>query len=319
MLLDRESWIVLGGVGSFLTIATIIALVLRLTTKQSKNRATIENLFDRTLAWWIMVAVLIGALAIGRYGVLVLFALLSFRALREVVTLSHTRRGDHRTLFWAFFVAVPLQYLVLGLEWYGTFTVLLPVWGFLILTIRTAAAGDTTRFFERISRLFWSLMICVFFLSHVPALLFVLPSHVAEHGAHLMIFLLIVVQMSDVMQYVFGKLLGRHKIAPSLSPSKTWEGLIGGILSACAIGTGLWWMTPLLWWQASWMSLLICMMGFFGGLVMSAIKRDAGVKDWGNLIPGHGGVMDRIDGLAFAAPAFFHVLMYLYSNVDGKL
>ena len=121
---------------------------------------------------------------------------------------------------------------------------------------------------------------------------------------------MIVVQGSDVLQYVWGKLLGKHQVAPELSPSKTWEGLIGGVASATALGAALSWATPFNPWQAALLAFAICMMGFFGGLVMSAIKRDRGVKDWGTMIEGHGGMLDRLDSVVFAAPIYFHALRY---------
>lgn len=313
-MLDREAWLVLGGIAGLLTVATVVAWVLRRTVTSPVRRQTIENLHDRTLAWWAMVGLLAAALAAGEVATLVFFAGVSFLALRELVTLTPTRRGDHRTLFWAFFVAVPLQYLLIHARWYGLFIVMIPVWGFLILAIRSAVSGDVTRYHERAARVFWALMIGVFCLSHAPALLMLGGPKLAGHGASLLVFLLLVVQLSDVMQYVWGKLLGRRKVIPSLSPSKTWEGLIGGIATASLAGAGLWWMTPLTWREAGVLALLICVMGFLGGLVMSAIKRDAGVKDWGSLIPGHGGVMDRVDSLAFAAPVFFHVMRYWFEG-----
>lgn len=318
-MLDRDCWLVLGGIGGFLSLATIVAIVLRLVVKSESRRLTIENLFDRTISWWFMVAILILALWLGRTATLILFALMSFRALREVVTLTHTRRGDHRTLFWVFIITVPLQYAMIWVDWYGLFIVMIPVWGFILFSIRSALAGDVTRFHERAARVFWAVMICVYFVSHAPALLLMdLPTSrvqspiVMGYGVKLLIFLLVVVQLSDVMQYCWGKPFGRHKVVPKLSPGKTWEGLIGGVLTASAIGAGLHFLTPFVWWEAGLLALEICVMGFFGGLVMSAIKRDAGVKDWGTLIPGHGGVMDRIDSLSFAAPVFFHTIRYVW-------
>ena len=129
----------------------------------------------------------------------------------------------------------------------------------------------------------------------------------------LIAFLVLVVQSSDVLQYVWGKLLGRHKIAPELSPSKTVEGFVGGVASATVLGALLWWITPFSPWQAGAMALMIKLMGFFGGLVMSAIKRDRGVKDWGWMIEGHGGVLDRLDSVIFAAPVFFHLTRYWWT------
>jgi phosphatidate cytidylyltransferase len=126
----------------------------------------------------------------------------------------------------------------------------------------------------------------------------------------LVVFLLLTVQASDVFQYVWGKLLGRRKLAPGISPSKTVEGLVGGVLTATAVGAALWWITPFSFWQAALLALTINILGFFGGFVLSAIKRDRGVKDWGHMIEGHGGMLDRVDSLSFAAPIFFHLVRY---------
>jgi phosphatidate cytidylyltransferase len=156
-------------------------------------------------------------------------------------------------------------------------------------------------------------MICVFCLSHVPALLTLdIPDY---EGRHLLLiaFLVIVVQSSDVLQYVWGKLFGRRKIAPQLSPSKTVEGVVGGVVSSTLVGAALWWITPFSLWQTGAMALIVNLMGFFGGLVMSAIKRDRGVKDWGQMIEGHGGMLDRLDSVVFAAPIFFHITRYWWT------
>jgi phosphatidate cytidylyltransferase len=155
-------------------------------------------------------------------------------------------------------------------------------------------------------------MICVFCISHVPALLTLPIPGFEGRNLLLIAFLVIVVQGSDVLQYVWGKLLGRRKVAPELSPSQTWEGLIGGVASATLLGAGLYWATPFNPWQAGALALLICIMGFLGGLVMSAIKRDRGVKDWGTMIEGHGGMLDRLDSVIFAAPIFFHAVRYFW-------
>jgi phosphatidate cytidylyltransferase len=156
-------------------------------------------------------------------------------------------------------------------------------------------------------------MVCVYCVSHAPALLVLDIPGYREQNAKLLFFLVLVVQISDVLQYVWGKTLGRHKIAPHVSPNKTVEGFVGGILSATAVGTALWWATPFKPLQAAGMSLVITLMGFAGGLVMSAIKRDRGVKDYGTLIEGHGGVMDRIDSICFAAPIFFHLTRHYFA------
>jgi predicted CDP-diglyceride synthetase/phosphatidate cytidylyltransferase len=180
----------------------------------------------------------------------------------------------------------------------------------LVLPILATIGGDTTRYLERTAKVQWGLMICVFCISHVPALLNLEIPGYAGRNLLLFAFLVIVVQSSDVLQYVWGKLIGKHLIAPKLSPSKTVEGFVGGILSASLLGAALWWITPFSPLQAFALALVANLMGFFGGLVMSAIKRDRGIKDWGHMIEGHGGVLDRLDSVCFAAPVFFHLIRY---------
>src|SRR5262249_29390955 len=159
----------------------------------------------------------------------------------------------------------------------------------------------------------WGVMVCVYCISHVPALLNLDIPGYRDRTPLLVVFLLIVVQSSDVLQYVWGKLLGRRKIAPALSPSKTVEGFIGGVVCATLLGTALWRITPFQPWQAAAMSMTATLMAFFGGLVMSAIQRDRGVKDWGHLIEGHGGMLDRLDSVAFSAPILFHLTRYFFT------
>jgi len=255
------------------------------------------------------------ALIGGKTGVTLLFGFCSFAALREFITLTDTRRADHWALAAAFFVVLPAQYYLIWIEWYGLYSIFIPVYAFLLMPIIAAARGDTDHFLIRIAEVQWALMICVFATSHVPALLSLDIAGYEGRNVLLIAFLVIVVQISDVLQYVWGKLLGRTKIAPKLSPSKTVEGFVGGALSATAVGAGLSWMTPFTPLQAAFLALVIVLMGFFGGLVMSAIKRDRGVKDWGNLIAGHGGFIDRLDSVVFSAPIFFHLVRYGWSAV----
>ena len=313
MLNDRLTLSLLGGIGALLALASVVTAVLKSRQPAGQPGNVVANLDARVRAWWAMVAIVAVALAIGEIGTVVLFGLLSFFALREFITLAPTRAADHRTLFWAFFVITPVQYVLVARDWYGLFSIFIPVYAFLFVPIRSALAGETTDFLARTARTQWALMVCVYCVSHVPALLMLKIPNFENGNARLLLFFLIIVQLSDVLQYVWGKLCGRRKIAPVLSPSKTWEGFVGGVLSASAVGAALWWATPFAPWQAALFSLGITLMGFFGGLVMSAIKRDRGVKDYGNLIEGHGGVMDRIDSICFAAPVFFHVVRYCYT------
>lgn len=302
-----------GGVLGILVLASAIGGVLRHTAKSDAARATIDNLNARTRAWWKMCAIFALTLLVGRVGSLVLFGLLSLLALREYITLVPTRRGDHRTLLWSFFIITPLQYYLVGIKWYGFFAIMIPVFAFVFVPTRIAMSGDTEHFLERAAKIQFGLMICAFCLSHAPALLILDIPGFAGRNAQLLLYLVLVDQMSDVLQYVWGKLAGKHKIAPSVSPNKTWEGFLGGVATATLLGAALWWATPFAPLQAAGMSLVITLLGFAGGLVMSGIKRDAGVKDFGAVIEGHGGILDRIDSLCFAAPVFFHLVRYFFT------
>lgn len=313
MLPDRQTLLMVGGIAALLVLSSVIVALLKARQPKGKINPVIANLDARVRAWWMMVAIFAVALFTGGLGSVILFGLTSFFAMREFITLAPTKAADHRGLFWAFFVILPAQYILVARAWYGLFAIFIPVYAFLFIPIRCALAGDAERFLERTAKVQWALMVCVYFVSHVPALLMLAIPGYAGANARLLLFFVIVVQMSDVLQYVWGKLLGRHKIAPVLSPSKTWEGFVGGVLSASALGGALWWATPFSPWQAAAFSLVITLMGFFGGLVMSAIKRDRGVKDYGSLIEGHGGVMDRIDSICFAAPVFFHLVRYFFT------
>lgn len=298
------------GAAGVLSVATIVGWVLKQRYAPDEPHSTIDNLNSRIRAWWWMVGVLAVAFWLGKAGVIVLFGLLSFFALREFITLCYTRRGDHTVLLLSFFIALPMQYALIWIDWYGLYSIFIPVYAFLILPIFAALGADTTRFLERASKVQWGLMICVFCLSHVPALMTLNIPGYEGRNLLLIAFLVLVVQGSDVLQYIWGKLLGKHKVAPALSPSKTWEGLIGGVASATALGALVHGITPFTAGEAAMVALVICLMGFFGGLVMSAIKRDRGVKDWGSMIEGHGGMLDRLDSVVFAAPIFFHIVRY---------
>ena len=301
-----------GGLLVLLVIGTIVGQVLARVAKTDEGRATVANMNTRIRAWWVMCAVFAMAIATGGIGSVVLFGLLSFLALREFVTLIESARADHRTLAASFFLFTPLQFVLVGVEWYGFFAVLIPVYVFLLVPASLAIMGDTTRFLDRAAEIQWGLMICVYCVSYAPALLLLDVDGFEDRQALLLFFLVFVVQLSDVLQYVWGKLLGKRKIAPRVSPNKTWEGFIGGGLCATAAGTALWWATPFSPLAAAGMSALIVVVGFCGGLTMAAIKRDRGVKDYGTIVPGHGGVLDRIDSLSFAAPIFFHVTRFFY-------
>jgi phosphatidate cytidylyltransferase len=308
---DPELLYLIGGVVAVLLVATAVT---RLLIGRNGESPVLVNLRQRVNAWWWMMLIFSTSLALGRAGVFCFYGLLSFLALREFVTLSPTPRGDHRTLTWVFFLILPLHYLFAAAPWYGMYLIWIPVYAFVFIPVRSALAGDTDRFLERTSRIQWGVLTCVYFLSHLPMLLYLpIPGYEGQN-AKLLFFVVLVTQISDVMQYVFGKLFGKTAVAPKVSPSKTREGLLYGGAAATLIGTSLWWVTPFPPAVAAAMSALLVAAGFFGGLVMSAVKRSLGAKDWGRGIPGHGGVLDRLDSLLFAGPLFFHVTGYYYGT-----
>lgn len=312
MNVTHKFYLLMAGVGSILMLASLIGLLLQTRATSERNKAIVANLRARTRAWWVMIAVFATAFMMGKSATLVLFAMMSFFALREIITLTPTKAGDHRALSIAFFVLIPAQYYLIHIGWYALFAIFVPVYAFLLLPSFSVLFQDTDKFLERTAKIQWGVMIAIYCVSHAPALMLLdIPGYTGQN-ALLLFYLLLVVQISDVLQYVFGTLFGKRKIAPLVSPGKTVEGFIGGGASAVAIGAGMWWITPFSPLQSAGMAAIIVLMGFLGGLVLSAIKRSLGAKDWGTMINGHGGMLDRIDSISFAAPIFFHLTRYFF-------
>ena len=269
-------------------------------------KANLKELKTRTKSWWIMASVFIIAMIFNATISYIAIALLSFVAFRELYSILGFRKSDRRAIFWAF-LAIPVQYYLAYLGWYGAYIIFIPVVMFLFLPMRITLKGDTTGIIKSMATLHWILMLTVFGISHMAYLLSLpeIPGFAAG-GRGLLLFVVFITEINDVMQFTWGKLFGRHKIVPKVSPNKTWEGFIGGVISTTIIGYFLSFLTPLSVWQVIFVSAFTAIAGFIGDIVMSSIKRDVGVKDMGSTIPGHGGVLDRIDSLAYTAPAFFH-------------
>ncbi|TJZ73984.1 phosphatidate cytidylyltransferase [Chitiniphilus eburneus] len=273
------------------------------------------ELRQRVRTWWWIVAVFVLAISFNHTVSLLVLGFVSFLAFKEYLTLVPTRRADHLPLLWAY-LAIPIQYYWIWDGWYGMFIIFIPVYAFLFLPMRMVLVGDTQGFLRAASTLHWGLMTTVFSLSHMAYLL-VLPSDVTGSmkgdGALLVLFLVVLTQFNDVAQYLWGKSLGRVKVIPKVSPNKTVAGFLGGVATTTLLG----WLlgpvlTPMNPAHAALAGLLIGVTGFVGDVVMSAVKRDLGVKDSGDLLPGHGGILDRLDSLTYTAPLFFHYLRYLY-------
>lgn len=320
--LTREVWIALGAVAALLVVATIIAVVLR----RSRPEKDYSELWLRTRTWWTIAALFGLAIVLDRRASIAFLAFVSFLALKEYLSLIPTRRADRRVLFWAY-LAIPFQYYLAYVEWYGMFIILIPVFLFLLLPTRMASIGDTQGFLRAIGTLHWGLMTAVFSVSHTAYLLVLRPtewarvapqwpdpSQTAAPGVALLILLVLLTELNDVAQYVWGKSFGRIKVVPKVSPGKTLAGLLGGVsttvLLAGVIGPRL---TILDLPHALIAGLVIGLGGFAGDLSISALKRDLGVKDSGSSLPGHGGILDRVDSLTYTAPLFFHLVYYWYA------
>lgn len=298
-----------GGIWALLCLASLAVFALTKLQPEKDYR----ELVLRTKSWWVMIAVFTFAMLTSRTVSLCFLGFVSFLALKEFFSIIPTRRADRRVLFWAY-LAIPIQYYWAALEWYGMFIIFIPVYAFLFLPFRMIVTQKTEGFLKAAGTIHWGLMTCVFSISHT-AFLLVLPAlpQSSAGGAGLLLYLAFLTQFNDVAQYVWGKLLGRHKILPIVSPKKTWQGFLGGVftttLAAALIAP---YLTPFTLLHGVCVGLLISVAGFVGDVTISAVKRDIGVKDTGSTIPGHGGIMDRIDSLTFTAPLFFHFTHYFY-------
>jgi phosphatidate cytidylyltransferase len=310
--MSRQDWALAVVVVTLLTVATVVGQIVKRQPHLGLNAAAISTFNRRVRAWWVICALLAIAFVSPELTV-ALFGAMSFWALREFITLTPTRLGDHRALFWVFFFFTPLQYVLVAFNNYGLYSILIPVYAFLFIPARIALAGDFKRFLERVAKIQSGLLICVYCLSFAPALLYMDASDDdSASNARLLFFFVAMALLAEAFQFVWSQLYGRHVIAPSINAARTWEGLVGGSASAALAGMALYWATPYNEvWQAAFMSMVVAVMGFAGAMTMSAIKRDRGVRDYGTLVEGHGGVLDRIDSICFAAPVFYHITRQL--------
>ncbi|MGJ8586701.1 MAG: phosphatidate cytidylyltransferase [Yoonia sp.] len=300
-----------GSFGILITL-TVLGEILRARQPVHEPNPMLDTYMTRIQSWWGMVAFIGAALLLGKPGIMTLFAIASFAALREFLTLTTKAQADHLSLALAFFAVLPLQYIFVGFGWTGLYTVFIPVYAFLFLPMISALRGNPQRFLVRVAETQWALMIAVFCVSHVPALMSLDIAGYGDRSVLLIAFLVMVVQFGDLLDFFFGRRIGRTKIAPGLSP-KTWEGLVCGVLSAMVIGALLSWITPFGVWGAALMAGIASLVGMFGNIVVAAIKRDRGVKDWSHLIPGQGGFVDQLDSVIFAAPIFYQLTKYFYT------
>lgn len=303
---------VLYSLAGLFVLLVLASGALGLLRRRYPERDYME-LAQRIRSWWVMVSIFTAAMLMSRTVSLVFFGFISFLALKEYLSMVPTRRADRRVLFWAY-LAIPVQYYWVADGWYGMFVIFIPVYMFLFLPLRMVIIGETKSFLQAAGTVHWGLMTMVFSVSHV-AFLLVLPDTegMSAVGAGLVLYLVFLTQFNDVAQYLWGKLLGRHKVIPKVSPNKTWEGFLGGVTTTVLLAIALApLLTPMSWPMSLAAGLIIGLGGFVGDVTISALKRDIGVKDSGTLLPGHGGILDRIDSLTYTAPLFFHFVRYFY-------
>jgi phosphatidate cytidylyltransferase len=299
---------VLGGIVALLIVATIVTTYLL----KIKGPGKFEELVLRVKTWWILVGIFTAAMMLPAKYAVAFFGFVSFLALKEYLSMIPTRRADRRVIFWAY-ASIVLQYYWVATAWYGLFIIFIPVYMFLFIPMRVILIGETKGYLQAIGTLHWGLMTTVFCVSHLAYLL-VLPQSGNPNGGGVGLVLCVTFlsQFNDVAQYFWGKLFGKHKVVPTVSPNKTYQGLIGGVTTTVVIAYFLGpYLTPLNHFYSAVAGLIIGLFGFIGDVTISALKRDVGLKDSGQLLPGHGGILDRIDSLYFTVPLFFHYVYYL--------
>jgi len=306
---DSDTLLVIALIYGILLFATLLFWIAGMV----KPNANLGELKMRTKSWWVMATIFVAATFINPIVSYFAFALLSFVALRELASISkNVREADRRVLIWCY-LAIPIQYLLAYYGQYSLFLTFIPIFMYLWIPFMLVVKGVTEDIGRSMSVLPTQLMLTVFGVSHLAYLLS-LPDieGFAAGGRGLLLFIVFITEMNDVFQFTWGKMFGRLKIMPKVSPNKTWEGLIGGVITTTVVGYFLRFLTPFSGMEAILICLSVSIVGFIGDVVVSAIKRDIGAKDTGNTIPGHGGILDRIDSLAMTAPVFFHIVYTLY-------
>ena len=297
-----------------LLLASVSAFLLSLReytddTVAERRRLELRKLDSMVRTSWFMMLIFWISWVTGEWVALTLFGLVSFFALREFLTLSPTRLGDHRSLVLAFFAVLPVQYWLIGSQHFDMFTVFIPVYVFLALPLASALANDPTRFLERSAKLQWGIMVCIYGMSHVPALLLLKFPGYDNKNAFMVFFLVLVVQTCMVTQHFAARKLPSPPVAPAISQSFNWRSWLIGVSVASVFGALLAGITPWVPGTAFAFSFIACAAGSLGHFVMKALKRDRGIPNWGpdgQGVTGAGGLLDRVDALCFAAPVFFH-------------
>lgn len=287
--------------------------VLKFLQFKKKN---VDNWLIRVRSFIFIVVIFTVAFCTNKICAFALITLLSYLALKEFFSLTPTRKTDRRVLLWAYW-SIPVQFYIIYINWAALFYLFIPLYVFLLISMRMVTIGNTDGFLKSIATIQWGLMTSVYALGYI-ALILAIPFKYNPIGGSLglLFFILLITVANDFMQMFSGKMFGKHKIIPKVSPNKTWEGFIGGVIGTTILSMLIApVLTPFTLLQSAFCGSVLAIAGFFGDVTMSAVKRDMGVKDTSSLIPGHGGILDRFDSLIFTAPLFFHYFAYINSIV----
>lgn len=311
---SRSAAALFGSAAAGLLLTTLVSAVLGRAAAGGRPQLMAGAMVRRVNAAWLMLAAVALAMVVGQAALVLLFAFVSLHALHELLTLVPHRRADRAAIVVAYFGVLPLQYLLVWKGWYGLFAVAIPVFTMVLLPVLSALAGDTQRYLERQTQLQWGLMISVYCVSHLPALAMLQLPGFEGRQLLLLVFVVVVVLGGGLLQSLCGQFFGRHPLPATLASGTSWEGMLGGWVGGTLLGTALHGITPFTAAQAAALSALLCGVGFLGGLVLAAIKRDRGIQHWGRRFDGHRGMLDRLGPLVFAAPVFFHLVRGIWAS-----
>lgn len=311
--LQQGYLIILTALIVLMAAATIYGLWAagRAKTPEQTFRLAIANSRVR-MGWWLVIIFTV-AWGFGQTTLVVIFAILSFFLLREFIALTPIRPRDHWVLVLAFYLIIPAQYALVYFNLMPYFTLFIPVYVFLLLPVIAAIGNDTDRFLERVAKVQWGLMICVFCVSHAPAIATLDFSGIERHnssGALMLLFYLMVTFCADLFSVLASSALGGKTLR--MDPHKTVKGISVGCFLAFLVGLSLFWLTPFRIYQVALYSLAIVLSCVMGDIVISAVKRSLGSKSWeGELYIGRGS-LERFAPLIFSAPVFYHLTILFF-------
>ncbi len=308
-----EVFTILGGIYVIISILTIIFFSLKKFKGETK---LIKELIERTNSWWVIILLVTFVLFINRQVATVGLALLSLIAFRELSSNLNLRMTDRRALLWCY-LAIPFQFMAAYTQDLTFFIIFIPVIMFVFLTFRTVAIGEIENITRSLGIIHWSIMLTVFSFSHIVYILsFPAKDGFSAGNGGTVLFLIVITEINDIFQFTCGKLFGKNKIIPSVSPNKTVEGFVGGMICTTIVGSLLSFLLPINLDKTIILTILLCIVGFGGDITLSAVKREHKIKDMGTSIPGHGGMMDRLDSLAFTSLVFFYLIRYWSYNAQ---